>query len=53
MKWILLALPLLFVSCGVYRMPTEDEFSTVPLTNNPHVTKDSGNSLLPPGMKKQ
>ncbi len=51
MKWLLL-LPLFFSSCGIYCMPEEDDFSTVPLTNNPHVTKDAGKSLAPPGMNK-
>ncbi|MDR3623583.1 MAG: hypothetical protein P4L16_00380 [Chlamydiales bacterium] len=51
MRYTLLALALLFtLSSCMYRMPAEDEFSTVPITNNPHVTKDKGNSLLP-GMK--
>lgn len=38
---------LITLSSCMYRMPHEDEFSTVPITNNPYVTKDKGNSLLP------
>ena len=34
---------------GCYPMPTEDDFSVVPTTNNPDVTRDTGDSLLPGG----
>jgi hypothetical protein len=38
-SWICLA------SC--YRMPTENDFSVVPTTNNPAVTCEKNDSLLP------
>lgn len=46
-KYCLLPLLLLLTSCGVYSMPCDDDFSTVPLTNNPNVTRDRGQSLCP------
>lgn len=30
-----------------YRMPTENEYSTIPTVNNPDVTRASGGSGLP------
>jgi hypothetical protein len=30
-----------------YRMPADNEFSLVPTTNNPDITGDRGNSILP------
>lgn len=45
---------LLFVTSilcsGCYRMPQEDEVSLIPNTNNPSITKPSGNQLLMPPM---
>ncbi|WP_143406450.1 hypothetical protein [Estrella lausannensis] len=32
---------------GCYRMPTDDDVSLIPTTNNPDVTRDCGNSMLP------
>ena len=32
---------------GCYRMPTENDFSTVPTTNNPSVTCEKNDPLLP------
>jgi hypothetical protein len=33
-------------SC-IYRMPEDDEFRCVPLTNNPNITLDKGNLSIP------
>ena len=44
--------PLILVSTlcvGCYRMPTEDDFSLVPTTNNPAVTCEKSEGL--PGLK--
>jgi hypothetical protein len=32
---------------GCYRMPTENDFSVVPTTNNPAVTRERNDSMLP------
>ena len=32
---------------GCYRMPTENEFSVVPTTNNPAVTCEKSSSMIP------
>lgn len=40
---------LILTLSGCYRMPTEDDCSLVPTTNNPDITKDQGNSLIPGG----
>lgn len=32
---------------GCYRMPTENEFSVVPTTNNPSVTCEKRDNFLP------
>lgn len=37
----------ILTSC--YRMPTEDDYSTVPVTNNPDVTREKPNFM--PNMK--
>jgi hypothetical protein len=42
LKYIIFLLPLL-VSC--YRMPTEDDYSVVPLTNNRDITQEKVNPL--------
>jgi hypothetical protein len=36
------------ISC--YRMPTENDFSVVPTTNNPAVTCEKPNTILPAGL---
>lgn len=33
--------------CGCYRMPSDEDVSLIPTTNNPDVTRDCGNSMLP------
>ena len=33
--------------CSCYRMPGEDEFSVIPTTNNPAVTKEKPSALMP------
>ncbi|NGX60889.1 MAG: hypothetical protein K940chlam9_00363 [Chlamydiae bacterium] len=43
---LLLALSLLLTGC-IYRMPTEDCISTLPTTNNPHITGEKPSSMLP------
>ncbi len=42
---VILALPLL-AACGRYN---NDDYCPRPVTNNPHVFKDSGPSLIPSG----
>jgi hypothetical protein len=40
----------LFIACAFtacYKMPTEDDCSLVPMTNNPDVTRDRGPGLMP------
>ncbi|MFT4554660.1 MAG: hypothetical protein ACI9S8_003314 [Chlamydiales bacterium] len=45
---IILATALLTGSSScLYKMPEEDEFRTVPTTNNPNVIKDAGPSITP------
>lgn len=34
---------------GCYRMPTDDDYSLIPMTNNPSVTRERGNQLIPNG----
>lgn len=34
---------------GCYRMPTDDDCSVVPTTNNPDITRDQGDTLIPGG----
>ncbi len=46
MKYLLL-LTLLFSGCCLYRMPDPDEFSTVPMTNNPMVTRERLQGPIP------
>lgn len=43
----LLAFSLLNLCQSCYRMPTEDDFSVVPTTNNPDVTCEKPRNLLP------
>jgi hypothetical protein len=45
----LFLLLLLATLCGgcIYRMPTDDDVRCVPLTNNPSITGDTGQNLLP------
>lgn len=37
------------LSCvtSCYKMPKEDDYSLVPMTNNPDITRDRGNGLMP------
>lgn len=48
-SYILLAL-LACNLCGCYRMPTEDDYSTVPLVNNPDLTREKPSQQLMPGV---
>jgi hypothetical protein len=44
----LFILPLMgFLLTGCYRMPTENDYSLVPTTNNPAVTLEKNDSPLP------
>lgn len=36
---------LIFTSC--YRMPTDDDYSVVPITNNPAVTCEKKSNVMP------
>ncbi len=38
---------ILFIATSCYRMPTEEDFSIVPMTNNPSVTCERPSSVLP------
>lgn len=42
---LLIALPFICSSC--YRMPTDDDYCLIPVTNNPSVTSAKGNSAIP------
>ncbi len=46
---ILLATILVSLLTGCYRMPTDDDYSLVPTTNNPSVTRETGGGLVPGG----
>lgn len=38
---------LFLVAASCYRMPEEDEFSLVPTTNNPAITHERNDSMVP------
>jgi len=38
---------LVAMSSCLYRMPTDDDIVAKPVTNNPNVTGDKGNGLMP------
>lgn len=40
-----IAIALIFFS-GCYRMPSEDDYSVIPTTNNPTITREK-NTLIP------
>jgi hypothetical protein len=42
-----LALFTLLSLTSCYRMPTEQDYSLVPVTNNPNLVKDKGGSQMP------
>lgn len=44
---LLCCLFLLATVTACYKMPTEDDFSLVPMTNNRDVTRDRGQGLMP------
>lgn len=46
-KTILCCLFLLNAVTSCYKMPTEDDCSLVPMTNNPDITRDRGAGLMP------
>lgn len=48
MRWIALFMLLILSSC--YKMPDENYYSTIPLTNNPQVIPQKSTSMMP-GMK--
>jgi hypothetical protein len=37
----------LFICTSCYHMPGENEFSVVPTTNNPSITREKNDSLIP------
>jgi hypothetical protein len=47
LKRLLLGLLVLASATACYRMPDEDEIVTIPLTNNPAVTKEPPARLVP------
>lgn len=42
-----LALIILSTTVSCYRMPTEDDYSVIPMTNSPDFTREGENPLLP------
>ena len=48
---VIIAIVLMFLmtSC-LYRMPTDEDFNTVPMTNNPGLIRGSGEASLMPGV---
>ncbi len=38
---------LTMLTIGCYRMPREDEYSLVPITNNPSVTREKAQGPIP------
>ena len=47
---LLLGVFVTFSSCGIYTMPTEDDFQKTPTTNNPRVVGNKGRNDLTPGV---
>lgn len=43
----ILATSCLLTTSACYRMPTEEDFSIVPMTNNPDITRESQSSNIP------
>ena len=41
-KFIVIPTVLFTLMTACYRMPTDDDYTTIPTTNNPHVTNDKG-----------
>ena len=41
---------LFLLSSCIYRMPTDEDYSTVPTTNNPGIIRGSGDPSLMPGV---
>lgn len=44
---MILSWVLLLSLTGCYRMPDEDEYSLVPTTNNPEITLERNDSVIP------
>lgn len=42
---LLCSLSLLFCATSCYRMPTEEDYSLIPLTNNPDYTREKGKQM--------
>jgi hypothetical protein len=47
---LLLVVVVTFSSCGIYAMPTEDDFQKNPTTNNPRIVGNKGKNDLTPGV---
>jgi len=47
LRLLCLAIAISTLSTACYRMPTDDDFSLVPSTNNPDVTRQRGESAMP------
>lgn len=48
MKFGLFAIALIVTLTGcLYKMPNDDCISTLPNTNNPHITREKASSLIP------
>ena len=45
----LLALTLFSLTACIYRMPTDDDISTVPTTNHPDVVREQSSGMMPGG----
>lgn len=52
MRIVLCCILASFFCSGCYRMPQEDEVSTLPITNNPTITKTQNNSLFMPPLSR-
>ncbi len=50
MNKIFLILSLSLLLTGCYRMPTDDDYSVVPNTNNPYITGDKAGQMGMPTM---
>lgn len=49
-KSILLAFILITAATSCYRMPTEDDYSVIPMTNNPDMQRADTNQTIMPSM---
>jgi hypothetical protein len=48
-RFLLLIATVALATTACYRMPAEDEYSLVPFTNNPDVTRNKSSGSMMPG----